>query len=299
LAAAVETIKDYSGRDYRTVWEGPKARFEDRFETAIIRRLLSPAPGWFLDLGAGYGRLQPLYARPDRRVVLVDYAVDALELAARVLGEREDVHYVAANAYHLPFSAAAFDAGISIRTYHHMNVPQRFLDEVGRTLRGGARFLVEYSNKRNALRLVRYGRRALRRDHEHYGELLFGTHPHYFAELCRRAGLTVVRSEGTGFFPRVVERVPAVAAPLALGERALDASLGRSLAPMTFADVVKSRPDERSEADSLGDLLRCPACGGGLQDGDGPMTCADCDVRYPRVGAVLDLRHPPDARPGP
>lgn len=295
----METIKDYSGRDYRTVWEGPKARFEDRFETGIIRRLLSPASGWFLDLGAGYGRLHPLYARPGRQVVLVDYALDALELAARTLGDHGNVHYVAANAYHLPFRAGAFDAGISIRTYHHMNMPQRFLDEVGRILRGGARFLVEYSNKRNLLRIVRYGRVSLRRDHEDYGELLFGSHPGYFDELCGRAGLAVVRSEGTGFLPRVVERVPVASAPLALVERTLDASLGRALlAPMTFADVVKTGPEDKSEAGALADLLRCPACGGDLGDG-GELACAACGARYPRVGPVLDLRHPPDARAEP
>ncbi|MEX0673981.1 MAG: methyltransferase domain-containing protein [Gaiellaceae bacterium] len=295
----MEMIKDYTGRDYRTVWEGPKAEFEDRFETAIIRRLLSPAPGWFLDLGAGYGRLQPFYARPGRRAVLVDYAVDALQLAAQNLGERDDVHYVAANAYHLPFRAGAFDAGISIRTYHHMNLPERFLEELGRTLGGGARFLVEYSNKRNALRLVRYGRRALRRDHEHYGGLLFGSHPRYFAELCLRAGLEVVRSEGTGFMPRVVERVPAAAAPLGLVEWALDAAIGGQLAPMTFADVAKRGRERPSQAESLLELLCCPACGGELDDEEAHLACGGCGARYPRVGAVVDLRHPPDLHTEP
>src|SRR5205085_6553252 len=147
---------------------------------------------WFVDVGAGYGRLYPLYARPDRRVVLVDYAVNLLEVAAEKLGDA-DVAFVAANAYHLPFRAGSFAAGISIRTFHHMAQPHQFLDELGRVLRRGAHAVLEYSNKRNLLRMARYGPSSLRRDHEHWGELLFGTHPDHLRQLASSAGFDVGR----------------------------------------------------------------------------------------------------------
>jgi len=153
-------IKDYTGRDYRTVWHGPRAAFDDRFEGKLIAELLPSEPGWFVDVGAGYGRLYPLYARPDRRVVLVDYAVNLLEVAAETYSGQDGLYFVAANAYHLPFRAGSFDAGLSNRTFHHMAHPQAFLDELGRVLRSGAHAVLEYSNKRNLLRVVRYGDRA-------------------------------------------------------------------------------------------------------------------------------------------
>jgi len=265
-APSPEIIKDYNERDYRTVWaHGARSDFEDRFETALIRRLLSPDPGWLIDLGAGYGRLYPVYARPGRTVVMVDYAVNLLEIAAETYGDRGDVHFIAANAYHLPFRPATFAVGLSNRTFHHMAHPELFLDELARVMRLGSHVALEYSNKRNALRVARYGRRSLREDHEHYGQLLFGTHPRLFERLARAAA-----------------------------ETAADASLGKlDLAPMHFVDLRRAngvaRPVEEQPA--LADILQCPACGGDLDAASDALGCVSCGRQFPRRGAVLDLRH--------
>ncbi len=290
----LDVIKDYSGRDYRTVWHGPRAAFEDRFEGKFIAEMLPHDGGWFVDVGAGYGRLYPLYAAEGRKVVMVDYAVNLLEEAARTLGAEHDVEFVAANAYRLPFRSASFDGGLSIRTFHHMVHPQRFLGEFGRVLRSGAHALLEYSNKRNVPRLLRYGRRSLRKDHEDYGDLLFGIHPAYFEELAASAGLTVDETRGTGFLSRVVtERTRPVVPLFAAAESGLDGVLGGGLAPVNFAHLhVGARPQEDpAPAAGLVELLQCPACGAAVRDeGDG-MRCASCQRLYPRVGAVLDLRY--------
>lgn len=290
-----EVVKDYSGRDYRTVWQAPRADFEDRFEAALIRRLAPSEPGWFLDLGAGYGRLLPLYERPGRRVVLVDYALNLLELAAETYAGRDDVDYVAANAYHLPFRGGSFAAALSVRAFHHMTAPQRFFEELARVVRPGAGVLLEYSNKRNLLRLLRFGRSSLRRDHEEYGDLLFGTHPEHFAQLAAGAGFGVGRTLGTGFLSRVVgERTRGAFGLLAAAETAADALLGPALTPMNFAQLRRLGADAAvGEGSSLAALLQCPACGGELADAGGGMRCAACEREFPRVGAVVDLRHRP------
>ena len=295
-APSPEIIKDYNERDYRTVWaHGARSDFEDRFETALIRRLLSPDPGWLIDLGAGYGRLYPVYARPGRTVVMVDYAVNLLEIAAESDGDRGDVHVIAANAYHLPFRPATFAVGLSNRTFHHMAHPELFLDELARVMRLGSHVALEYSNKRNALRVARYGRRSLREDHEHYGQLLFGTHPRLFERLARSAGFEPGASYGTGFFSRLLfERTRRAFGPLAAAETAADASLGKlDLAPMHFVDLRRAngvaRPVEEQPA--LADILQCPACGGDLDDASDALGCVSCGRQFPRRGAVLDLRH--------
>jgi SAM-dependent methyltransferase len=293
-SADLDVIKDYSGRDYRTVWHGPRAAFEDRFEGKLIEEMLPGAGGWFVDVGAGYGRLYPLYAAEGRKLVLVDYAVSLLEEAARTIGAGNGVEFVAANAYRLPFRPGSFDGGISIRTFHHMASPQRFLDEFGRVLRGGSHALLEYSNKRNVPRILRHGRRSLRKDHEDYGDLLFGVHPAYFEELAASAGLTVEETRGTGFLSRIVTERTRSAVPLfAAAESGLDAVLGRGLAPVEF---VRLRAGARPAADpepaaGLVDLLRCPACGGAVRDAADGMRCESCRRQYPRVGAVLDFRY--------
>src|SRR5690349_15008911 len=95
-----EILKDYSRRDYRTVWQEPRAEFENRFEGRIISAMLPAKLGWFIDLGAGYGRLYPHYARQGRKVVLVDYAPNLLDIAQKQYGTQKDTFFIAANAYH-------------------------------------------------------------------------------------------------------------------------------------------------------------------------------------------------------
>ena len=51
MSDELEVIKDYTGRDYRTVWHGPRAAFDDRFEGKLIAELLPSEPGWFVDVG--------------------------------------------------------------------------------------------------------------------------------------------------------------------------------------------------------------------------------------------------------
>jgi ubiquinone/menaquinone biosynthesis C-methylase UbiE len=296
-APSREVIKDYNERDYRTVWaHGARSDFEDQFETALLERLLSSDPGWLIDLGAGYGRLYPIYARPDRAVVMVDYAVNLLEIAAETYGDQPNVHFIAANAYHLPFRPAVFSVGLSNRTFHHMAHPELFLDELARVMRPDSHVALEYSNKRNALRVMRYGRRSLREDHEHYGQLLYGTHPRTFSRLAESAGFEVGDTFGTGFFSRFLfERTKRAYRPLAAAENVADASLGRlDLAPMHFVDLRRQNgvePAPEAGIESLAEILQCPVCAGDLTEADGGLACPACQRQFPRVGPVLDLRH--------
>ncbi|HST18944.1 MAG TPA: class I SAM-dependent methyltransferase [Gaiellaceae bacterium] len=296
-APSREVIKDYNERDYRTVWaHGARSDFEDHFETALLERLLSSDPGWLIDLGAGYGRLYPIYAKPDRAIVMVDYAVNLLEIAAETYRDQPGVHFVAANAYHLPFRPATFSVGLSNRTFHHMAHPELFLDELARVMRAQSHVALEYSNKRNALRVMRYGRRSLREDHEHYGQLLYGTHPRLFARLAESAGFEVGDRYGTGFFSRFLfERTKRAFRPLAAAETVADASLGRlDLAPMHFVDLRRQNgvePAPPAPPGPLADILQCPACAGDLEGTDSGLACRSCELEFPRIGPVLDLRY--------
>jgi ubiquinone/menaquinone biosynthesis C-methylase UbiE len=125
-----ERIHDYNGRDYRTVWKHGRARFEDFFESSLAKKLLPKYPGWFVDIGGGYGRSYPLYKRNDRKVVIVDYAMNLLEIASETYKDDKNIFFVAADAYHLPFKNDIFNGGISIRVMHHMNLPEKFLAEI-------------------------------------------------------------------------------------------------------------------------------------------------------------------------
>jgi ubiquinone/menaquinone biosynthesis C-methylase UbiE len=289
-----EVLKDYTERDYRTVWQKPRAKFENRFEGKIIGQMMPTKPGWFIDVGGGYGRLYPQYGREGRKVVLVDYATNLLDMAEKEYGMKKDIFFIAANAYHLPFKDEVFDAAITIRTFHHMNLPKKFFQEFSRVLRPRAEVLFEYSNKRNILRILKKGRRSLRKDHEEYSEWQFGTHPAYLKNIAKEVGFEVERTVGTAFFPRFLTEKTLFLEPiLGLLETIFDLTLGRiGFAPMNFARLWKKSGAGTTESpgSELSDILKCPACRGDVETINEGFRCISCARLFPKNGKVIDFR---------
>jgi SAM-dependent methyltransferase len=292
-------IVDYSDKDYTQFWTGTGKLFVYRFEQSILREVLSSVPGWFVDVGAGYGRLVPLYDRSDRQIVLVDYAVNLLEMATKRYSG-QNVHFIAANAYHMPFRQGSFDSGISVRTFHHMNAPQSFLNELARIMHDGSTIVLSYSNKRNLLRLVKLGTHLqlgswFRRNHEPYSSIQFGTHPMYFTGLCHNGGFSILTQRGTGFLERVVNKIPSLSMPLTLIEAATDQILGRLLlAPSQFAVLRKSNKSSSIQTElpkTLTDILACPVCHGSRLKIGAEITCSQCGAHFKKRGRILDLRY--------
>ena len=289
-----EVLKDYTERDYRTVWQKPRAKFEDRFQGKIVAQMMPAKLGWFVDIGGGYGRLYPEYAREGRKVVLVDYATNLLDMAEKEYRMKKDIFFIAANAYHLPFKDEVFDAGITIRTFHHMNLPKQFFREFSRVLQPRSEVLFEYSNKRNLLRILKKGRQSLRKDHEEYAEWQFGTHPAYLKDIAKEVELEVEKTMGTAFFPRyLTERTLFLEPLLSVLETIFDLTLGRlGFAPMNFARLWKNSGTAITESpgSELSDILKCPACRGDVEAINEGFKCISCARLFPKNGKVIDFR---------
>jgi SAM-dependent methyltransferase len=206
----------------------------------------------------------------------------------------KDIFFIAANAYHLPFKDEVFDAGITIRTFHHMNLPKEFFQEFSRVLQPRSEVLFEYSNKRNIMRLLKTGTRSLRKDHEEYAEWQFGTHPAYLENIANEAGLKVKRTMGTGFFPRFLTEKTLFLEPiLGILETIFDFTLGRiGLAPMNFARLWKNSGAGITEnpGSELSDILKCPACRGDVEEISEGFRCISCARLFPKNGKVIDFR---------
>ncbi len=295
-----EKINDYNGRDYRTVWKHPRALFEDKFESKIIRTLLPKSLGWFVDIGAGYGRLYPLFKAQGRKVVLVDYALNLLEMAAEKYSHDRDIFFVAANAYHLPFKDNIFAGGVSVRVFHHMNIPSEFMKETGRVIQNDGAMVMEYANKRNLFRIFRRGMKSFRKDHEEYGPLHFGTHPLYFDKIANDCGFRIMRTYGTGYFPIFIQKRIVFLTPFfLLAEIFFDATFGRlGLAPLNFSYIKKVGEEIPPPIDmDFKNILQCPACGGTLDlNLQAVIRCTMCNRAYRRHGKIFDLRYKPDAK---
>jgi len=285
-------VSDYESRDYREFWEGQDKAFLHEQEVALLKEIIPTAPGWFIDVGCAHGRLVPLYDRPDRQLVLLDYSLNHLELAAKS-HPGTNHHFIAADGYRLPFKESVFDALITIRVFHHMEAPEVFMREMARVLRPGQRAVVEYSNTLNPFRILRRGPKALKKEHVAYpGEMLFGIHPALFREISDRVGFDLHRIRGTGLYDQLVRISKWFRAPGQLLEPSVAKVLGRlSLAPATFVEMERRgmpAPGMPHGA-PLFDLLACPACHARLEDG-ATIRCTGCDAIYERRGPVLDLR---------
>jgi ubiquinone/menaquinone biosynthesis C-methylase UbiE len=301
LCETTSGIVDYSRDDFREYWRGAAKAFLHESECRILRGLLPASPGWFLDVGAGFGRLTPVYAGGGRKIVLIDYAVNHLQMAlerhgAGVCGA------VAADAGHLPFRDGVFRGGLSVRLFHHLKEPERFLREFARVLRPGAPAVVNYMNRRSLLRLIRFGPSGFRRSHEPIPNLLYLTHPAWFRHAAEEAGFTTGPRRGSGFAHQIVhdqprltdwmDRAPAFRAAMTGISRAADAVLGRiDLALMEFVRLTRTgRPSGVPEPASFLDLLACPTCRSELVETGSGVRCAGCGRAYLKQGGVYDLR---------
>lgn len=299
-------ICDYNQTDYSDFWAGCGKCLLDEWEKKLVRRLVPDDPGWFIDIGCGYGRLLSTYAYPNRQVVLLDYAFNLLQEASQRYPQ-DSVHFIAADVYHLPFRDHVFACGLCVRLFHHINAPRLFLDEISRVFCRGGKVVLSYSNKRNLLRVLKRGTKALRHDHEQYRTMVFGTHPRYFAELCQDAAFHTECTRGTGFFDQLfrlsksthqlLRDRPMLGRGISVIESVADGTLGRmNLAPVNFALLSREGGPGTSATpvevpQHLNDILACPCCRSpDLSEESENYTCAVCGKAYPKRGRIIDFR---------
>jgi ubiquinone/menaquinone biosynthesis C-methylase UbiE len=98
-----------------------------------------------LDIATGAGHTALAFAPHVANVVASDLTPRMLELAAELAAERKvkNVTFVLAQAEALPFEAESFDVVTCRVAPHHFADPQAFVNEAGRVLRPGGRFLLD------------------------------------------------------------------------------------------------------------------------------------------------------------
>jgi SAM-dependent methyltransferase len=191
-------VCDYEGSDYQErFWEKGERQYEDQVEAVALRRLLPKHGKLLLEVGAGAGRNTPRYAGYEH-VVLMDYSTTQLERAQQRLGASERYTYVAADAYRLPFVDGLFDTATMIRVIHHMADAPKALAQIRATLQPGAKFILEFANKRNMKSILRYWLRKQEwnpfdPDPVEFVELNFDFHPATMRRWLQATGFVLER----------------------------------------------------------------------------------------------------------
>ena len=293
-------ICDYEGSLYRTEFWGQGREYEDAVERVALRALLPPTGQRVIEIGAGYGRLAPLYAGYDE-VVLFDYALSQLRQARELWGDagpggRPRYIYVAGDFYRLPFASGLFDALTMVRTLHHAANAPAVLRGVAGILAPGGVFVLEFANKRNLKAILRYLFRRqdwvpFEREPVEFVKLNFDFHPAWMRDRLTEAGLHVrklrtVSHFRAGFLKRCLPTDLLVAM-----DRILQPTGALwQLSPSIFVRCLV--PSDKSPAAS-GEFFRCTVCGSTrLVDEGESLDCTGCGARSALCNGVYDFRHP-------
>ena len=293
-------ICDYEGSAYRTEFWGRGREYEDGAERVAVRSLLPPAGRRLVEIGAGYGRLAPLYSGYDE-VVFFDYALSQLRQAQEMWGEagpggRPRYVYVAGDFYDLPFVPGLFDAVTMIRTLHHAADAPAVLRGVAQTLAPDGVFLLEFANKRNLKAILRY----LARRQEwspfdpqpvEFAELNFDFHPTWMRERLAEVGLRMQKQRTVSHFRLgLLKRLIPTGLLVALDRLCQPTGALWQLTPSVF---VHCTADGDGPAASPGDFFRCTVCGlTVLVDEGDVLSCTDCGARFAVRDGIYDFRAP-------
>ncbi len=96
---------------------------------------------WLLDVGCGAGRFLDVASQSEAEVVGLDIS-NAIDAAHANLAGRNNVHFVQASIYELPFRPGAFDGCYCIGVVQHTPDPQRTMRMLPRVLRAGGRIAI-------------------------------------------------------------------------------------------------------------------------------------------------------------
>lgn len=290
---AAPPICDYEGSRYQTdFWHGKGREYEDAAERIALKHLLPPHGRRIIEIGAGFGRLADLYDGYEQ-VILLDYARSQLRQAQERLGDHGFI-YVAADLYNLPIADAAVDTAVTVRVLHHVKDLAAAFAQIGRILRPGGTYVLEFANKRHLKAIGRYwlGRQSespFSLEPYEFVELNLDFHPAYVAGQLAEAGFRIDAERAVSTF-----RLPALKQRVDPGRLArIDGWLQRptarlKLAPSIFLRTHIDKPGFRRLAAML---WRCPRCGSlDLTEEPDTVGCNGCDTRWPIDEGIYDFK---------
>jgi len=300
MAQAAPPICDYEGSAYRTEFWGQGREYEDGAERATVRNMLPPTGRRLVEIGAGYGRLAPLYSGYEE-VVFFDYALSQLRQAQEMWGGaspggRPRYVYVAGDFYDLPFAPGLFDTVTTIRTLHHAADAPAVLNEVAQILAPGGTFLLEFANKRNLKAILRY---LLRRQEwspfalepVEFAELNFDFHPAWMRERLAEVGLRVRKQRTVSHFRLgLLKRLVPTGLLVALDRACQPTGALWQLTPSVF---VRCEAGTDKLAAPEGAFFRCTVCGATalVEDGE-TLFCTDCGAYFAVRDGIYDFKAP-------
>ncbi len=144
MAAAYDTY------DYPAYWLGRE--YEHKSEGIALKKLLSRIHkiDTIMEIGAGFGRLTPLYAFRSKKIILSDPSSRLLKIARESFPTKKFkfIHSTIENLTK-KVKSSSVDTVVMVRVLHHIQNLDSAFSTINRMLKKGGYFILEFPNKRN------------------------------------------------------------------------------------------------------------------------------------------------------
>src|SRR3972149_6516779 len=141
----------YDNFDYPAYWIGRE--YEHKSEVFAIKAFLHRIQKIkkILEVGAGFGRLTPLYFFRAKKVILSDPSSKLLHLARDVFSDKPNIKYIHTSLENLPnkIRPKTLDLIIIVRVLHHIRDIDLAFEILNRLLKDGGYLILEFANKEN------------------------------------------------------------------------------------------------------------------------------------------------------
>ena len=183
--------------NYLHYWD--HRQYEHDSEEIAIRRLLRGKEfKHAVDVGGGYGRIDPILKDFSERVTLAEPSSQQLDIAKDFLKGKKGIDMVLAQADKLPFDDESVDLVTVVRVIHHLPDPTEEFAEIARVLKPGGYLFIEFANYANFKNRVKHVIKGKRMPHEpvdirtHESDIPFVNHnPRTVRKQLAHVGLQV------------------------------------------------------------------------------------------------------------
>jgi len=138
----------YDSFDYPNYWIG--RNYEHESEVYAIGELLSKIDKihTIAEIGAGYGRLTPVYSFRAKKIILIDPSLKLLRVAQKSTKNKKTLFINSkAENLHKKMRASTADLAILVRVLHHIKNPEKVFLNISRILKKRGYLILEFPNK--------------------------------------------------------------------------------------------------------------------------------------------------------
>jgi len=307
----IKEISDYDkfDYDYEKYWKDSNINrsYEDQAERIALKKLLPKKGGWFCDLGAGFGRLFDCYRDRFENIILADYSIENLKKAQKQIQQlsnetmkQSSIHFIALNAYNLPFKDNSLDYLMSVRMLHHIEDVPKVLEEISRTIKPEGKLILEYANKKHGFEILKalLGRSKMKpfslEPTERGSGPFYNFHPQYISSKVQSSKLKVQKTLSVSNFRHKIFKKIFGTRLMILLEKVFQTLLSPiKFGPSIFLLAEKKASGQELQATSckLQTILCCPKCKNNkLEFFEKNVKCQKCDSVYKIIDNIYDFR---------